>query len=199
MKSGKGIDMSDLQVILTVGAPASGKSTWAKEQVRTGVKWKRINKDDLREMLDCSEWSGANEKFILDVRDNLIMQSIASGYNVIVDDTNIHTKHEARIRALVKQKATVSLKVFHVPLQVCLERDKQRAKPVGAKVIKDMYRAMVARFGEVDSNGWNLTPAVEDLSLNPAFNPTKGKPAIICDLDGTLALLNGRNPYDASK
>ena len=43
------------KVILTVGLPASGKSTWAKEQVSQNPgQYKRVNKDDLRAMLDCT-------------------------------------------------------------------------------------------------------------------------------------------------
>jgi predicted kinase len=51
------------KVILCVGIPASGKTTWAKEQVKNGGgKWKRVNKDDLRAMVDCGQFSKSNEK-----------------------------------------------------------------------------------------------------------------------------------------
>jgi len=53
-----------MKVLILKGLPASGKSTYAKELVAKG-NWKRINKDDLRAMLDCSKWSKANEKFVL--------------------------------------------------------------------------------------------------------------------------------------
>lgn len=54
-----------ITVTLTKGLPASGKTTWAKEQIKqnpNGVK--RINKDDLREMLDVGLFTGASEKLI---------------------------------------------------------------------------------------------------------------------------------------
>jgi hypothetical protein len=51
---------------------------------------------------------------------------------------------------------------------------------VGEKVIRQMW----AQY---------LAPKPEIIEFNPNL-PT----AIICDLDGTLALLNGRSPYDAS-
>ena len=50
---------------MTKGLPASGKSTWAKLEVaRSKGKTKRINKDDLRDMIDAGTWSKENEKNI---------------------------------------------------------------------------------------------------------------------------------------
>ena len=57
--------MAKTKVIMTVGVSSSGKSTWAKEQVKSGGgKWKRVNKDDLRAKVDCGEYSKQNEKII---------------------------------------------------------------------------------------------------------------------------------------
>jgi len=44
-----------LTVTILKGLPGSGKTTWAKEQIaKSPGNYKRINKDDLREMLDNS-------------------------------------------------------------------------------------------------------------------------------------------------
>lgn len=170
------------QVIVTRGLPASGKSTWAKTQLAEHPgQFKRINKDDLRAMLDGGKWSKGNEKFVLAVRDRLILEALSAGYAVIVDDTNLHPRHETRIRELVKGLATVEIQDFtDVPLETCLERDRQRPNYVGEQIIHSMYRQFLAP---------TPTPPAYDHSLPDA---------IICDLDGTLALLNGRNPYDAT-
>jgi predicted kinase len=170
------------KVIILKGLPASGKSTWAKKQVDTQPgKYKRVSKDELRAMLDNNKWSKANEKFILKTRDALILLALDQGYHVLVDDTNLHAKHETAIRELVKGKALVEVKDFtDVPLETCVERDRHRQNYVGEQVIRKMYRDFLA-------------PKPPVLVADPTL-PT----AIICDLDGTLALMNGRNPYDAS-
>jgi len=189
------------EVIVLCGIPSSGKSTWAKQYIKDNPGWKRINKDELREMLDASEWSDKNEKFVIQVRDALILKALADGYNVIVDDANIHQKHEIRIKQITAGKATVSTKVFPIDLDEAIKRDSNRDKKVGQDVIKRMYRQYVDRFGvpTVEQIAMKPRERDRDLSLNPAFNPDPNKhDAIICDLDGTLALLNGRNPYDAS-
>ncbi len=170
------------KVIILKGLPASGKSTWAKEQLdaQPGA-YKRINKDALRAMLDNSHWSKGNERFVLRLRDQLILAALEDGKHVIVDDTNLHPKHEQQIRQLVKGHAEVEVRMFEADVEECVERDADRAKPVGAKVIRDMHRQFIA-------------PAAKTYAP-----PAAGLPdAVLCDLDGTLALLNGRNPYDAS-
>jgi len=170
------------KVYMTLGLPASGKTTWAKAKVDKKPNMiKRINKDDLRAMLDNSYWSKGNEKFVLEVRDSLIMAALDNGKHVIVDDTNLHPKHEIRIRELVKGLAEVEIVDFrHVTPEVCIERDRQRPNSVGEKVIRQMYMQFIA------------PPKPQ-----PLYDPSRPD-IIICDLDGTLALLNGRSPYDAS-
>ena len=50
-----------MKLIMTKGLPASGKSTWAKQYLDDNPGTKRVNKDDLRAMLDNGKWSKRNE------------------------------------------------------------------------------------------------------------------------------------------
>ncbi len=179
------------KVIIAKGLPASGKSTWSKQliQENPGV-YKRINKDDLRAMLDDSHWSKGNEKFVLHARDTLIKYALSEGKHVIVDDTNLHPRHEIRIRQLVDnykketgQQIQVEIKFFEVSVEECIKRDLKRPISVGERVIRRMYRDFIA-------------PKIVQQEKAIAQDENLPK-AVICDLDGTLALLN-RNPYDAS-
>lgn len=166
------------------GLQASGKSTFAKKLVDENPgSYKIINKDSLRAMLDNGHWSGSNEKFVIKVRDVLVRLALTDGKHVIVDDTNLDPKHEPRLRELAKEMdAAFEVKDFTgVSIQECIERDRKRQNYVGEKVIRDTYE----RY---------LKPANPD---PPAHNPLKPD-CVIVDLDGTLACLNGRNPYDAS-
>lgn len=135
------------KLIMTKGLPASGKSTWAKEQVlKSKGRTKRINKDDLRAMVDAGEWSKANEKIILHTRDGLICQYLSSGLDVIVDDTNLAPNHERDLRmiAYAFTQCEFVIKDFtDVPLVECLKRDAERANSVGEKVIKGMYNSFL--------------------------------------------------------
>jgi len=172
-----------LTVYFTIGLPASGKSTWAKTKVDkspNGIK--RVNKDELRAMLDNSYFSKGNEKFVLNMQDLIIKAALAEGKHVIVDNTHLAPKHEARIRELIKDLAVFEIVDFrHVPLETCIERDLKRFNSVGEKVIRDMYNQFIA----------------PPRAPKPIYNPNLPD-AIVCDLDGTLALIRDRNPYDAS-
>jgi len=171
---------------MTKGLPASGKTTWAKEQLSDRVK--RVNKDDLRAMLDNSKWSKQNEAFVLSVRDYIVRYSLLGGFDCIVDDTNLVPKHESNLRAIAEEVgAEFEIKDFtDVPLSVCLLRDGERAKSVGEQVIRTMYNSFIKKKGHVAQ--YQKPPYSEDLPN-----------CIIVDIDGTLAHMTDRSPYDYSK
>lgn len=168
------------KLIMTRGLPASGKSTWAKEQIaKSDGKIKRVNKDDLRAMIDDGKWSNGREKNILATRDAMVGAWLGAGFDVIVDDTNFATKHIERLKQIAGKDVDVRIMDFDCPPSVCEERDAKRANPVGAKVIRDMWRRYVCQ-------------------PRPERNPELPD-AIIVDIDGTLADISHRNPYDATK
>lgn len=173
-----------MQLIMTKGLPASGKTTWAKKEVIASKgKTKRVNKDDLRAMIDAGEWSKDKEKDILKVRDNLVMHYLLNGYSVIVDDTNLHPKHELALKEIARDfGAEFEVKSFtNVPLQTCIDRDSARPNSVGRKVITGMHRT----FLKGEYNPYLKPPYNEDLPS-----------CIIVDIDGTLAHMTGRSPFD---
>ena len=184
------------------GLPASGKTTWAKEQVaKSNCAIKRVNKDDLRLMLDSGRHSKGNESYVLQMRDNIILTALDLGKSVIVDDTNFHPKHEERIRELVrdfnkglygdnnslKNPVQVKIRYFYITPEEAIKRDLKRPNSVGAKVIWNMYNEYLKPKEDSEKSP-------ELLKQNP-----KLPHAIICDLDGTIALMNGRSPYEYEK
>jgi predicted kinase len=141
------------QVIITKGLPSSGKTTWARSVlVAEPGRYKRVNKDELRVMLDNGRYSKDNEAFIEAVRDQLILAALAAGKDVIVDDTNLDPRHEVHIRRIVHDRAEVVVKVFDAGLEECIERDRARAAPVGERVIRQMYRDYIL-FGDGEALG----------------------------------------------
>lgn len=171
------------------GLPGSGKSTLAKKIISENPEsYKRINRDDLRAMFDNGTTSQSNEKFVKKVRDILIVKCLEEGKSIVVDDTNLSETNLRRVTQLVQEyntkyneKVIVEVIEVNTDVAVCIERDALREKPVGEKVIRKMHEQFFKDSPEY---------AIQ--------NPELPK-AIICDLDGTLALMNGRNPFDASK
>jgi predicted kinase len=176
------------KVILMKGLPGSGKSTVAKKIIAENPEtYKRINRDDLRAMFDNGTTTNSNEKFVKKVRDVLILKALEEGKSLVIDDTNLSETNLRRIMQLVNEynkkyneNVVVEVQELDTSIEVCIARDALREKPVGEKVIRNMRKTFSKD-----------TP--EYRTQNPALPK-----AIICDLDGTLALTNGRNPFDAS-
>lgn len=133
--------MSKPKLIITRGLPASGKTTWSKKLVTDNPNtYKRINKDDLRDMIDAGNYSKEAEYLIVTVRNTLIGFFLSRDYNVIVDDTNLNPIHINDLTKLYGDTSLVEVKDFtNVPLQECILRDSKRHKPVGESVILKMY------------------------------------------------------------
>lgn len=166
-------------IIMMKGLPGSGKSTLAKKMVAEQCYHARVNKDDLRAMI--GNYSQSKEKHILAMRDMIVEYWLGKDYTIIVDDTNLHPKHENRLREIAeKHKAGFSVQWVEATLDECIKRDLIRPNSVGEKVIRKMHEDYIR-------------PALLKVIKND-----KLPKAVICDLDGTLALHNGRDPYDAS-
>lgn len=185
------------KVIVLKGLPASGKSTWAAEQVvKHPDRYCRVNKDSLRAMLHNGRYSKLNESVVRDARDAIIVRALLRGQTVIVDDTNFDPTNMARIQQIVRiqqvveecgAEVEVEERFFDVPVDECVRRDAARERPVGEKVIREMaaryLKPKVATLAAMD-----IVPYVPDETLPKA---------IICDLDGTLCLFDHhRGPYD---
>lgn len=195
-------------IILTIGLPGCGKTTYALDLMKKERdRWKRINRDDLRMMNDGRRFvKGAHdrENFITRESYALVRETLRSEYDVIVDNTHLSGKARKEIHDIAKSwgDVTVIEKVFEVPLSIILKQNAQREGD--ACVPEDVIKDMAKRY-HVDKKGCFAKIANRSIyyrsvraNESDAADQDSDLPgAIICDLDGTLALMNGRNPYDA--
>jgi predicted kinase len=180
---------------ILVGCPASGKSTFSEWIVKTEEKTMRISRDEIRFSQFQQQLEQDAESMISKIINEQVKTLLRNGWNVVLD--NCHTKKEYLLQHIEAFKAygNIEFKVFDLPLEELLERNEKRARVVPKKVIETMYNQLQNLKEKFD-----FAPVKQvktDLSYN-VQNPSLPK-AIICDLDGTLALMNGRNPFDASK
>jgi len=201
--------MSRQTLYITIGLPASGKSTWAKKLVHDNPgQYKRVNKDDLRAMLDVSHWSNGNEQFVLDTRDYIVREALKQGKNVIVDDTNLSEKHQERLELLVghvNRGVDIELVLFDVSAEECIKRDSQRTgvAKVGPKVIQSMAKSFETRKAGLASSKHKVTTFQAVSQSVVTVEPVKHDPSlptvIIYDIDGTVAKMKHRSPFDWSR
>jgi len=167
------------KIIVMQGLPASGKGTWCKEFLEKNPEWVRVNRDDLRRMRG-TYWLPKQEDMISKWEVFCIESALESGKNVIIDATNLNPKVIDKWKKVAEKYHTEIEYVFlKTSLLECIERDKHRQRSVGAKVIKGMYRKY--------ENLFKATVLEQDKNL---------KPAIIVDIDGTIAERTNRGPFD---
>ena len=126
------------KIILTRGIPASGKSTWAKQEVLKDPEHSiRINRDDLRNM--CGKyWVPTREKYITACKGTILINAISFKFDtIIIDEMNLNPKENGYLKGIVSMmndtfkdnndKYIIEIKDFtNVPLDVCLKRDSKR-------------------------------------------------------------------------
>jgi len=199
--------MSQLQVIVVTGIPGSGKSTWSKQHVaKDPDNWVRISNDDIRAAMNDGVYSAQMEKIVTATRLFMIRESLKMNKNVIIDNLNLNKRHWTYVSKICKEMnkdIMLMEKHFYVELEEAIERDSKRIGKacVGEQVIKKWYKESGGKSFKHYSPRKEIFKKNINTS-NEEFVPMKQDKSLpkllISDLDGTLALMNGRNPYDAS-
>lgn len=188
------------KLIMAQGLPGSGKSKWALEFIHEQKHpWVIVNKDDIRLELSIQgwKWSPEAEQDVINARDAQISGALKHGCSVISSDTNFGQKHLRRLAQLAAEHgAEFEVKRFDVPLEECLRRNALREGKarIPDQAIRDMYYKYVVK----DTVNYPLS-ARPEAKLEPVRYEYGLKTAIICDLDGTLAINDGhRDVFDFS-
>ena len=182
------------RLLITRGLPASGKTTFARKLQPDVV---RVNRDDLRRMLHGRRlFTQRAEAQVTQAQRAAVEALLRARGSVIVDDTNLRAK-TVREWAELAARFDASFEVHDftdVPLDECVRRDADR--PEEERVGEDAIRRMHDRY----LAGKNLplpVPFVERGGPGLVYRPDPELPeAVLVDIDGTVALMAGRSPYD---
>jgi hypothetical protein len=88
--------------------------------------------------------------------------------------------------------------VFSMPLDKCIERDNQRTQKVGEVVIRKQYEQFIELTEKFLFQKVTKAPSHENRFAFGVRNPNLPD-AVAFDLDGTLALMGKRQPFDWHK
>lgn len=181
-------------LILLIGSPASGKTTYAEWIVRTEPKTMRISRDEIRFAQFQDKMDPPTEGMITKIINQQTKTLLSNGWNVILDNCNTKWDYIKDPINDFKEMANIEFKLFDLPLEELFEGNEKRIRQVPKKVIENMFYQLQGLKQKFDFKPIKrVRKELEYCQQDPSLPK-----AIICDLDGTLALMNGRNPFDAS-
>lgn len=193
---------------LTRGLPGCGKTTWANEQVKNArSKTVIVNLDDIRQTMAGShrnyKFRKDNEQYVVDAQYSAASHAAANNWNIIVADTNLNPSVINKWKEFAKEnnytyKEQDFFKEFkkgknyvHDYFAIkdyvtqCKERNLLREKSVPEDVIDGMA-------DKYFYSNLYLPTSCDNINVLPE--------AIIVDIDGTLAHMEGkRGPYEENK
>jgi predicted kinase len=175
-----------------IGIPASGKTSFAENIITKNDKWVRVSRDDFRFMLSAN-YTPPNkiESLITTLVVSTIRQALSQKLNVIVDQCNTKLSYINSLLNEFKYEADINYQIMDIDLDKAIQRDSLRDRTVGETDIKRMYKEyknLLQTFDFKPVLKQNRPVLIPDLNVD--------NPAVIFDIDGTLAQMNGRGPFE---
>lgn len=156
--------MADKEILVLVGLPGSGKSTYIKEVERayafqcdySGQITKPfhtvISTDSVIEEIAAELGSTYNQTFRALIRfaeryeKMRFREALAHGFNIIYDQTNVTAKKRKAILSSVPSQYRKIAVVFNPPFDILKERLEKRAQDTGKVISLNMVEDMQKRF-----------------------------------------------------
>lgn len=183
--------MEKLRAIICVGMSGSGKSTYAEQFCKDNPDWVEINRDNVRFTLFTNgvrDWSKykfnkSKEDRVTEVIDQQIFDAVMEDKNIVCSDTNLNPKTRRALEDKLEGYGySVSYKSFEITLEEAWKRDSNRQGGVGRDVLYKQWQQWLTYIGR------------------KTYTPDPSKPkAVIVDIDGTVAQMYNRSPYEWEK
>lgn len=195
------------KVIALTGPPGSGKTTFAKQKVLE-ENFQIVSSDDIRAMLtpDVDSFKLPRSKNHEDAVVKIMAQSaqalVGAGFDVIVDAVNVRSRMMTLIiDSLIGYPVDYEVKSFwDSSIQTCIARDNLRGSAGGRFVGEEVIRKF---FRDYDKSNWKLTRewiySRVPIIIPYTFDDITSDWCKVYDIDGTLAIHDGRGPYDLDK
>lgn len=144
------------KLIICIGIPCSGKSTWSKEYLLHNSDTIRVNRDDLRLMLRNSQVVDQDVEVLMNrITYEIISEASWKAFDVVVDNTHCTLKF---IKELINEwkgsdieigDFEIHLKIFKVDLVEAKRRNFIRYKTTGVEIPEDVIEKFYQRFNSM--------------------------------------------------
>ncbi|AIG78417.1 Hypothetical protein AJAP_27865 [Amycolatopsis japonica] len=183
------------------GLPGVGKTTRAR-RLRKRYGGVLAGRDHFRALYGTEGQPGDRviEDQITQLQVHLITHALSVGDHVYVDDMNLRDRYVRRLLQIARQQgaevAVYDLTDHSVELAIVQDANPDRTHSVGEDRIRDLHR----RF--IKGRGYPL-PMPELPDEAPTADRYDGDPtrpwAVLVDVDGTVAQMHDRSPYDMTR
>lgn len=138
--------MNRPKLILLVGIPGSGKTTHAKNYIKSNSNTIHLSSDSIRAELYGDESIQGNPTDVFSLMQKRAVEDLNNGQNVLYDATNITRKDRASIIDICPKFVKIEAHIIWTPIEECIERDSARDRTVGKEVIDRMLKKFQAPF-----------------------------------------------------
>ena len=153
------------RLIVLVGLPGSGKSTYAQKIERCCRNTAHISSDVFRErhFSDVNDQSHNAEVF--EKMKETTLRCLNSGLDVIYDATNLIRKNRANLLKDIPAFVQKDAVIVWAKLEDCLSRDMERDRKVGEDVIDKMIRNYTVPYYDEGFDQVSIVNTSEDESM----------------------------------
>ena len=138
--------MNRPKLILLVGIPGSGKTTYAKNYIEHNSNTIHLSSDAIRKELYGDENIQGNPGDVFSLMQKRTIEALNNGFNVIYDATNVTRKDRASIISICPKITKIECHIIWAPIETCIERDSKRKRTVGKEVIDRMLKRFQAVY-----------------------------------------------------
>lgn len=138
--------MNRPKLILLVGIPGSGKTTYAKKYTEEYINTIHLSSDKIREELWGNEAIQGDNNEVFSLMQSRAIEALNNGQSVIYDATNVTRKDRSYIIALCPKFTKIEAHIIWATIETCIKRDAVRERTVGKEVIDKMLKRFQAPY-----------------------------------------------------
>lgn len=159
--------MNRPSLILLVGIPGSGKTTYAEKYVEKYPGTVHLSSDKIRAELWGNEATQGDNNEVFSLMQSRAIDALNNGQSVVYDATNITRKDRSYIITLCPKFAKIECHIIWSKIETCVVRDQMRDRNVGREVIYRMLKRFQAPYYDEGFNEIKIVvPDCWDLDAN---------------------------------
>lgn len=148
-------------LIVLVGPPASGKSTWAADNV---APEQVLSSDALRAVVGEHGLDLGATDDVFDILDRVLEMRSGRGLTTVVDTTGLEASRRVGYLAVARRHGLHAVAIrFTTSAAECKRRNRTRPHPVPVKALETMVKA--AKAIDLEAEGWDLVIEPEPVRM----------------------------------